>query len=85
MYCSSTYHTHIDGKIEIVHKVLGKNLKCLVREKMKQWDHVLVHTESIYNSCINRSPKCSSLNFMHQNNLRSVLDMINFHSTCPNE
>nr|GEU30846.1 hypothetical protein [Tanacetum cinerariifolium] len=43
-----------DGQTEVVNRSLGNLLRCLARDKPKQWDLVLTHAEFAYNNSMNR-------------------------------
>jgi hypothetical protein len=52
---SSAYHPQIDGKTEVVNKILGNILRSFVNENPKQWDQMLAQDEFSYNDSPNRS------------------------------
>ena len=59
LYFSSTCHPQIGGQTEVVNRNLGNLIRCLSRDKQKQWDLVLSQAEFAYNSMVNRSTKQS--------------------------
>jgi hypothetical protein len=50
------YHPEIDGKTEVVNRILGILLRILVTEHNRQWDQILPQVEFSYND----SPKKST-------------------------
>jgi hypothetical protein len=51
---SSAYQPQIDGKIEVVNKILGNVLRSLVTEHHNQWDQILPQAKFEYNDSPNR-------------------------------
>jgi hypothetical protein len=52
---SSSYHPHMDGKMEVVNRSLGDLLRSLVIEHHSSWDHIFPQAEFAYNDSVNRS------------------------------
>jgi hypothetical protein len=55
LYFISSYHSQMDGKMEVVNRSLGYLLRSLVTEHHSQWDHIFPQAEFDYNDSINRS------------------------------
>ena len=52
---SSTFHPQTSGQTEVVNRSLGSLLRCLVGDKMSNWDMVLAQAKFTYNNYVNRS------------------------------
>jgi hypothetical protein len=62
---SSSYHPQMDGKIEVVNRILGDFLRSLVTEHHSQWDHILPQAEFAYNDSFNRSTRQSPFQIVY--------------------
>jgi hypothetical protein len=51
----SSYNPQMDGKIDVLNKILGDLLRSLVIKHHSQWDHILPQVEFAYNDSLNRS------------------------------
>ena len=72
---SSTYHPQFNGQTEVVNRSLGKMLRSLVGENMKQWDKVLAQAEFAYNDSPNRSTGISPFKIMYGMHPRGVYEL----------
>lgn len=52
---SSTYHHQIDEEIKVVNKSLENFRKCLVGDKPKQWDLILLQVEFSHIELVNKN------------------------------
>lgn len=52
---SSAYHPQTDRQTKVVNHSLGNLLRCIVGEKLKEWDLALPQAEFAYNILVNRS------------------------------
>nr|GFA04260.1 transposon Ty3-I Gag-Pol polyprotein [Tanacetum cinerariifolium] len=52
---SSSHHPQTDGQTEVVNRSLGKILRNLIRDNVKQWDLILPQAEFAYNMSVNRT------------------------------
>lgn len=52
---SSAFHPHTDDQSEVVNRSLWNLLRCLVGEKLGNWDLTLPTTEFAYNNLVNHS------------------------------
>jgi hypothetical protein len=63
----------------VVNRSLGGtiNLRCLVSEHPKQWDHVIAHAEFTYNDSPNRSRRLSPFEILYGMHPRGIYELIN--------
>ena len=54
---SSKFHPQIDGQTNVVNRSLGNFLRCLVGDKLSNWDMVLAQVEFAYNNFVNKSTR----------------------------
>ena len=52
---SSTFHPQTDGQTEIVNRISGILLRCLVGDNPSNWEMVLAQAEFAYNNFVNKS------------------------------
>jgi hypothetical protein len=71
----SAYHAHMDGKTEVVNRILGDFLRSLVTEHHSQWDHILPQAEFSYNDSLNRSTGKSPFQILYGIQPRGVSEL----------
>jgi hypothetical protein len=69
------YHPQMDGKTEVVNKILGDLLRSLVKEHHSSWDNVLPQAEFAYNDSVNRSTGKSPFEIFYGRQPRGVSEM----------
>ena len=62
---SSASHPQIDGLTEVVNCNVADLLRCLVEEKLENWDLILSHVEFAYNNSVSRSTGKSPFEIVH--------------------
>ena len=62
---SSSFHPQTDGQTEVVNRSVGNMLRCLVGEKLGNWDLMLAQAEFAYNSSVNRSTGMSPFQIVY--------------------
>ena len=73
---NSTSHPQTDGQMEVVNQTLGNLIRCLSREKPKQWDLTLAQVEFAYNNMLNRSTGKTPFQVVYCQPLRYALDLV---------
>ena len=73
---STAYHPKIDGQTEVVNRILGNLLRCLVGENSRNWDLLLPRAEFVYNCSVNRSTGSSPFEIIHGYKPNRPLDLI---------
>ena len=71
----STYHPQMDGKIEVVNRILGDLLRSLVTEHHSSWDNVLPQAEFAYNDSVNRSTGKSPFEIVYGRQPRGLSEL----------
>ena len=66
---SSAHHPQTDGQIEVVNK------RCLVGDKPKGWDLILLQVEFSYNNSVNRSTGRSPFQIVHGSSPRAAPEL----------
>ena len=72
---SSAHHLQIDGQEEVVNRSLGNLLRCLVGDKPKGWDLILLQAKFSYNNFVNRSTSRSPFQIVYGNSPRTALEL----------
>ena len=62
---SSSFHPQMDGQTEVVNRSVGNMLRCLVGERLGNWDLMLAQAEFAYNSSVNRSTGMSPFQIVY--------------------
>lgn len=65
LQCSSTFHPQTDRQTEVVNRSLGDLLRCLIGEKLGNWDLILPQAEFAYNNSVNRSTGKSTFEIVY--------------------
>ena len=73
---STAYHPQTDGQTEVVNKILGNLLRCLVSDHNRNCDLILPTAQFAYNSFINRSIGMSPFEVIYGYKPRKPLDLI---------
>ena len=73
---STTYHPQTDGQTEVVNRSLGNLLRCLVRDRVGDWDLVLPLAEFAYNDSVNRSTDMSPFEIVMGRRPRKPIDLV---------
>ena len=72
---SSTHHPQNHGQTYVVNRSLGNLLSCLVGDKPKGWDLILLIAEFFYNNYVNRSTDRSPFHNVYGSNPRTALEL----------
>ena len=73
---SSSYHSQTDGQTEVVNRILGNLLWCLVGNNPFQWDIATPQEKFEYNSSINRSISKFAFKIFYGANPKGIVDLI---------
>ena len=73
---SSAFHPQTDGQTEVVNWSLGDLLRCLVGDKLGNWDLLLPIAEFAYNNFVNRSTGKSPFEIVTGFSPRQPIDLI---------
>ena len=73
---STAYHPQTDGQTEVVNRSLENLLRCLVRDRARDWDLLLPLAEFAYNDSVNRSTGMSPFEIVMGRRLRKLIDLV---------
>ncbi|KAI9174969.1 hypothetical protein LWI28_025455 [Acer negundo] len=72
---SSTFHPQTDGQTEVVNRSLGNLLRCVVGDKLGNWDLFLPMAEFAYNNSIHRTTGKSPFMIVYSISPRQPVDL----------
>jgi hypothetical protein len=72
---NTSFHPETDGQTEVINRSLGSLLRCLVWEKPRGWESVLLISKFAYNTSTNKSIHNSPFEVIYGTNPSSVLDL----------
>ncbi|GKC45414.1 putative CCCH-type zinc finger family protein [Tanacetum coccineum] len=72
---STSYHFETDGQTKVVNRSLGNLLRCLAKDKLKQWDLVIPFAEFAYNNLRNRTTQRTPFEVVYGLSPNSITDL----------
>ena len=76
---SSAYHPQTDGQTKSVNRTLGNMLRCLARDKQKQWDLALTNVEFVFNNVHNCSTRYTPFAIIYAKMPNFIVDLLDLH------
>ena len=73
---STSYHPQTDGQTEVVNSSLRNLLRCLIGERLGNWDLLLPRAKFAYNSSVNKLTGRSPFEIVHGYKPRKPVDLI---------
>jgi hypothetical protein len=73
---SNTCHPQTEGQTEVTNRTLGNMLRCVSRDKPKQWDANIPQVEFAFNGMTNRSMGRSPFEVVYTKPPKHALDLV---------
>ena len=75
---STTCHPQSDGQTEVVNRTLGKLLRCMIVQNIREWEELLPHIEFSYNRVVHSTTSHSPFEVLYGFNPLTPLDLLPF-------
>ena len=72
----TTCHPQSDSQTEVVNRILGQMLRCMIVQNIREWDELLAHIEFAYNRVVHSTTSHSPFEVVYGFNPLTPLDLL---------